>query len=81
MRGFSSRPTPPKELCHDQSSDGPLPGFQRRLPKKLRRDDIPKIDHYPDVMTTLTPRQIDFKPDQLLGSVSLSEVTTSRGSP
>src|SRR5262245_14608507 len=39
-------------------------------PKTYARDDIPKIDHYPDGMTTPTPSAIDFKPGQLLGSVS-----------
>jgi formate dehydrogenase len=34
------------------------------------RDDIPKIDHYPDGQTTPTPSAIDFKPGELLGSVS-----------
>ena len=31
--------------------DDPVDGY----PKKYARDDIPKIDHYPDGMTTPTP--------------------------
>jgi formate dehydrogenase len=46
--------------------DDPVDGY----PKKYARDDIPKIDHYPGGMTTPTPSAIDFKPGQLLGSVS-----------
>jgi formate dehydrogenase len=45
--------------------DDPVDGY----PKKYARDDIPKIDHYPDGMTTPTPSKIDFKPGELLGSV------------
>jgi formate dehydrogenase len=39
-------------------------------PPEYARDSIPKIDHYPDGMTTPTPSKIDFKPGELLGSVS-----------
>ena len=46
--------------------DDPVDGY----PKNYARDDIPKIDHYPGGMTTPTPSKIDFKPGQLLGSVS-----------
>jgi formate dehydrogenase len=46
--------------------DDPVDGY----PPKYARDSIPKIDHYPDGMTTPTPSAIDFKPGQLLGSVS-----------
>src|SRR5215470_4483487 len=46
--------------------DDPVDGY----PPKYARDDIPKIDHYPDGMTTPTPINIDFKPGELLGSVS-----------
>ena len=46
--------------------DDPVDGY----PKKYARDDIPKIEKYPDGMTTPTPSAIDFKPGQLLGSVS-----------
>ena len=44
----------------------PVDGY----PKTYARDSIPKIDRYPDGMTTPTPTAIDFKPGQLLGSVS-----------
>src|SRR3989338_3932334 len=39
-------------------------------PPKYARDDIPKIEKYPDGQTTPTPKSIDFKPGQLLGCVS-----------
>src|ERR1044071_7305336 len=44
----------------------PVDGY----PPKYARDDIPKIDHYPDGMTTPTPSKLDFTPGELLGSVS-----------
>jgi formate dehydrogenase len=44
----------------------PVDGY----PKTYARDDIPKITKYPDGQTTPTPSAIDFKPGQLLGSVS-----------
>ena len=44
----------------------PVDGY----PKTYARDDIPKIDHYPDGQTAPTPSAIDFKPGELLGSVS-----------
>ncbi len=34
------------------------------------RDDLPKLDRYPDGQTLPTPQQIDFTPGALLGSVS-----------
>lgn len=46
--------------------DDPIDGY----PKNYARDDIPKLDRYPDGQTLPTPKQIDFKPGQLLGSVS-----------
>jgi formate dehydrogenase len=46
--------------------DDPVDGY----PTKYARDDIPKIDHYPDGQTAPTPSAIDFKPGELLGSVS-----------
>lgn len=46
--------------------DDPVGGF----PKSYARDEIPKIERYPDGQTTPTPKAIDFKPGQLLGSVS-----------
>jgi len=39
-------------------------------PPKYVRDDIPKIEKYPDGMTTPTPEGRDFKPGELLGCVS-----------
>ena len=44
----------------------PVDGY----PKKYARDDIPKITKYPDGQTAPTPNAIDFKPGELLGSVS-----------
>jgi formate dehydrogenase len=46
--------------------DDPVDGY----PKTYARDDIPKLDHYPGGQTLPTPKAIDFKPGQLLGSVS-----------
>jgi formate dehydrogenase len=46
--------------------DDPVDGY----PPKYARDSIPKIDHYPDGMTTPTPSKLDFTPGELLGSVS-----------
>ncbi len=46
--------------------DDPVDGY----PKSYARDDIPKLDLYPDGQTLPTPSAIDFKPGQLLGSVS-----------
>lgn len=46
--------------------DDPIDGY----PKSYARDSIPKLTHYPDGMTLPTPKEIDFKPGQLLGSVS-----------
>ena len=46
--------------------DDPVTGY----PPDYARDSIPKIDRYPDGTTTPTPSGIDFKPGELLGSVS-----------
>lgn len=46
--------------------DDPVMGY----PKTYARDDIPKIERYPGGQTTPTPKSIDFKPGELLGSVS-----------
>ena len=46
--------------------DDPVDGY----PPKYARDDIPKITKYPDGQTAPTPSTIDFKPGELLGSVS-----------
>ena len=46
--------------------DEPVDGY----PKSYARDDLPKIEHYPRGQTLPTPKEIDFKPGALLGSVS-----------
>jgi formate dehydrogenase len=46
--------------------DDPVDGY----PKSYPRDDIPKITKYPDGQTAPTPQAIDFKPGEMLGSVS-----------
>jgi formate dehydrogenase len=59
--------------------DDPVTGY----PKKYARDDLPKITHYPGGQTTPSPQAIDFRPGQLLGSVSgelgLRKFLESRG--
>jgi formate dehydrogenase len=46
--------------------DDPVGGY----PKSYARDGIPKIDRYPGGQTAPTPKHLDFKPGELLGSVS-----------
>ncbi len=46
--------------------DDPVTGY----PKTYARDDLPKLDGYPDGQTLPTPKAIDFQPGALLGSVS-----------
>jgi len=46
--------------------DDPVDGY----PKSYARDDLPKIERYPDGQTLPSPEAIDFKPGALLGSVS-----------
>jgi formate dehydrogenase len=46
--------------------DDPVDGY----PPAYARDEIPKIDRYPDGQTTPTPEAVDFTPGELLGSVS-----------
>jgi formate dehydrogenase len=46
--------------------DDPIEGY----PKSYARDDMPKLEHYPDGQTLPTPKAIDFQPGELLGSVS-----------
>jgi formate dehydrogenase len=46
--------------------DDPVGGY----PKSYARDDLPKLERYPDGQTLPTPEKIDFKPGELLGSVS-----------
>ena len=46
--------------------DDPVGGYPASYP----RDDLPKIERYPDGQTLPTAKAIDFKPGALLGSVS-----------
>jgi formate dehydrogenase len=46
--------------------DDPVAGY----PNSYARDDLPKIERYPDGQLLPTPKSIDFQPGQLLGSVS-----------
>jgi formate dehydrogenase len=46
--------------------DDPKGGYPTSYP----RDDLPKIERYPDGQTLPTPKAIDFQPGALLGSVS-----------
>src|SRR6266853_452354 len=46
--------------------DDPVGGY----PTSYAIGDIPKLDRYPGGQTMPTPKRIDFKPGQLLGSVS-----------
>ena len=39
-------------------------------PKSYARDGLPKLERYPDGQQLPTPKAIDFKPGQLLGTVS-----------
>ena len=40
------------------------------MPEQYARDDLPKLDKYPDGMTLPSPKGIDFNPGELLGCVS-----------
>jgi len=53
-----------KILCvlYDDPEDG--------YPEGGPRDDLPVIEHYPDGQTLPTPRGVDFRSGQLLGSVT-----------
>jgi formate dehydrogenase len=46
--------------------DDPVDGYPTSYP----RDDLPKIERYPDGQTLPTPSAVDFQPGALLGSVS-----------
>lgn len=46
--------------------DDPIDGY----PQSYARDDLPKLERYPDGQLLPTPKAIDFKPGQLLGCVS-----------
>ena len=45
--------------------DDPIDGYPSNYP----RDDLPRIGRYPDGQALPTPKAIDFRPGQLLGSV------------
>ncbi|MDQ3703122.1 MAG: NAD-dependent formate dehydrogenase [Chloroflexota bacterium] len=53
-----------KILCvlYDDPQDG--------YPMSYARDDVPKIERYPGGQTAPTPKGVDFRPGELLGSVS-----------
>jgi len=53
-----------KILCvlYDDPADG--------YPTSYPRDDLPKVERYPDGQTLPTPNAIDFQPGALLGSVT-----------
>ena len=44
--------------------EDPVTGY----PKTYARDDIPRIERYPGGQATPTPKSIDFRPGELLGS-------------
>src|SRR5438874_5809397 len=46
--------------------DDPVDGY----PPAYARDEIPKLERYPDGQSVPSPERIDFKPGKLLGSVS-----------
>ena len=46
--------------------DDPVTG----MPESYARDDLPKLDNYPDGMSLPSPSAIDFTPGELLGCVS-----------
>jgi formate dehydrogenase len=46
--------------------DDPIDG----MPASYPRDDLPRIERYPDGQTLPTPKAIDFQPGELLGCVS-----------
>src|SRR5713226_2753937 len=46
--------------------DDPVGGY----PTSYARDDIPKVEGYPGGQTVPNPKAVDFKPGELLGSVS-----------
>ena len=46
--------------------EDPIAGY----PKSYPRDDLPRLERYPDGQTLPSPKSIDFKPGALLGSVS-----------
>lgn len=46
--------------------DDPATGY----PESYPRDDVPRLDTYPDGQSLPTPKAIDFNPGELLGSVA-----------
>lgn len=46
--------------------DDPVDGYPQSYP----RDDLPRMEHYPDGQRLPTPKDIGFRPGELLGSVS-----------
>jgi formate dehydrogenase len=46
--------------------DDPISGY----PTKYARDDLPRLEKYPDGQTLPTPKAIDFRPGALLGSIT-----------
>jgi len=64
-RSFSTSSTRQAKIVCALYPD-PIKGY----PPKYARDNIPKIERYPDGHTAPTPKSIDFKPGELLGSVS-----------
>jgi len=46
--------------------DDPVDGY----PASYARDEVPSLDHYPGGQTLPSPHAIDFRPGELLGSVS-----------
>jgi formate dehydrogenase len=46
--------------------DDPIDGY----PPTYAREDVPRIERYPDGQSTPTPQAVDFTPGELLGSVS-----------
>ncbi len=46
--------------------DDPVDGY----PPTYARDDVPRIERYPDGQTTPTPKQLGFTPGELVGCVS-----------
>src|SRR6266403_141494 len=53
--------------------EDPVTGY----PRTYARDDIPDIDRYPGGQITPTPKSIDFRPGQLLGSQGHTFVVTA----
>src|SRR5260370_27039563 len=61
---FGGEPVVAKVVC--VLYEDPVDGY----PRAYARDNLPKIERYPGGQTLPTPKAIDFKPGELLGSVS-----------